>query len=283
MPLTTTAGTPEVHALRCMEIWQGSHGVENAVTTPGLDAWVHSRPYQGAAGGGDVHYVSLCAGGVITRLAVADVSGHGAAVAEVGRALRDLMRRHMNRKDQTGLVQALNREFTAGASAGRFATAVVATYLTIQDRLTVCNAGHPRPLWYRAAEGRWAILDAASAGAANLPLGIDEETAYEQFSVALGKDDVLLFYTDALTEARDPADELLGEAGLLRLAGGLRPAEPASVGLDLLAAVAQYRAGAPADDDVTLLVLHHNAGPSRPPSLRELPGVYARVLGLLAV
>ena len=55
------------------------------------------------------------------------------------------------------------------------------------------------------------------------------------------------------------------------------------MGLDLLAAVAQYRAGAPADDDVTLLVLHHNAGPSRPPSLRELPGVYARVLGLLAV
>lgn len=281
--MKATAGTPGVHALRCMEIWQGTHGVESAVTTPGLDAWVHSRPYHGAARGGDVHYVSLCGGGVITRLAVADVSGHGADVAEVARRLRDLMHRHMNRKDQTGLVQALNREFTAGAGAGRFATAVVATYLTTQDRLTVCNAGHPRPMWYRASEGCWAVLDAASAGLANLPLGIDEETAYEQFSVALGKGDVLLFYTDALTEARDPTGALLGEAGLLRLAAGLRPAETASLGRDLLEAVEQYRGGAPADDDVTLLVLHHNAGPSRPPSLLDLPGVYARVLGLMRV
>jgi serine phosphatase RsbU (regulator of sigma subunit) len=266
-----------------MEIWQGNQGAESAVDTPGLNAWVHSRPYHGAARGGDVHYVSLCGGGVITRLAVADVSGHGAVVAGVARTLRDLMRRHINRKDQTGLVQALNREFTAQASAGRFATAVVATYLTSQDRLTVCNAGHPRPLWYRAAEGRWLVLAAATEGAANLPLGIDEETAYEQFSVALGKGDVVLFYTDALTEARHPAGELLGEAGLLRLAGGLRRGGPESLGRELLAVVEQYRGGAVADDDVTLLVLHHNAGPCRPPSLLELPGVYARALGLMRV
>lgn len=277
------ADAPGAQALRCMTIWQGNDGVDNAVTTPGLDAWVYSLPYQGASHGGDVHFVSLCGGGMITRLMVADVSGHGAEVAEVARTLRDLMRRHINRKSQTKLIQALNREFTAAANAGRFATAIVATYLTNQDRLTVCNAGHPRPLWYRAAERRWEILDAATRASANLPLGIIEETPYEQFSVPLDKGDVVLFYTDGLTETRDAAGVMLGEAGLLRLVSALRSTEAESLGRELLAAVERYHAGAPASDDVTLLVLHHNAGPSQPPSLLELPGVYARALGLLRV
>jgi sigma-B regulation protein RsbU (phosphoserine phosphatase) len=160
---------------------------------------------------------------------------------------------------------------------------VVATYLTNQDRLTVCNAGHPRPLWYRAAERRWEILAASSGASANLPLGIDEETPYEQFSVPLGKGDVVLFYTDGLTETRDAAGVMLGETGLLRLVSGLHPAEPASLGRELLAAVERYSAGAPAGDDLTLLVLHHNAGPSQPPSLLELPRVFARALGLMRV
>jgi serine phosphatase RsbU (regulator of sigma subunit) len=275
------------HALKCMEIWQGSHAVENAFNSPGLDAWVYSSPYRGAARGGDVHYVSLCGGGVITRLIVADVSGHGADVAEVAGALRGLMRRNINRKSQARLVQALNRQFTALAVAGRFATAVVATYLATHDRLTVCNAGHPRPLRYRAAEGHWVILSGDAGepdpGAANLPFGIDEAGAYQQFSVGLGRGDAVVFYTDALTEARDPAGRLLGEAGLLRLASGLDGSDPRALGRNLLAAVEDYRGGAPAEDDLTLLALYHNAGPSRPPSFLQSIGVYAKVLGLRSV
>jgi sigma-B regulation protein RsbU (phosphoserine phosphatase) len=164
---------------------------------------------------------------------------------------------------------------------------VVATYLTTQDRLTICNAGHPRPLWYRAAEARWTVLSGDTGepdvGAANLPFGIDEGGAYQQFSVALGRGDAVVFYTDALTEARDPAGRLLGEAGLLRLASGLDGSEPRTLGRNLLAAVEDYRGGAPAEDDLTLLALYHNAGPSRPPSLLESFGVYAKVLGLRSV
>ena len=70
------------HAMHCMEIWGGNQAVESAVSTPGLDVWVYSRPFQGAVHGGDVHYVSLCGGGIVTRMIVADVSGHGESVAE---------------------------------------------------------------------------------------------------------------------------------------------------------------------------------------------------------
>ena len=112
------------HALQCMEIWGGSSAVERSASTPGLDLWVWSRPYQQTGGGGDVHYVSLCGGGLITRLILADVSGHGASVADMARSLRDLMRRNINSKSQSRFVRDLNRQFTELAKMSRFATAV---------------------------------------------------------------------------------------------------------------------------------------------------------------
>jgi phosphoserine phosphatase RsbU/P len=115
--------------MQCMEIWGGNQAVESAVSTPGLDVWVHSRPYRGEAHGGDVHYVSLCGGGIVTRMIIADVSGHGESVAEFSGSLRRLMRKNINRKSQARLVEALNQEFAALAQLRRFATAIVATYL----------------------------------------------------------------------------------------------------------------------------------------------------------
>jgi len=134
------------HTMQCMEIWGGSHAADTSVATPGLDLWVYSQPYEGADDGGDVHYVSLCGGGKITRFILADVAGHGAKVADVARSLRGLMRQNINRKSQARLATALNEQFAELGQQGCFATAVIASYLTTGDKLTVCNAGHPRPL-----------------------------------------------------------------------------------------------------------------------------------------
>jgi serine phosphatase RsbU (regulator of sigma subunit) len=263
-----------------MEIRGGSRFVAEAFDTPGLDAWVFSRPFEGAESGGDLHYVSLCGGGLITRLVVADVSGHGAQVAGFSELLRDLMRKNINTKDQTRLVRALNREFGEMAQSRRFATAIVATYLANRRSLTVCNAGHPRPLWYRASAGRWGFLDKSLADPGNLPLGIDDESPYHQFMVRLDAGDSLVFYTDALTEAIDPAGRLLGEEGLIGLVQDLDPGEPRTFGPALLEAVERHRARRPATDDVTLLALAHNAEGRRRRSLGETLDVYAKVFRL---
>lgn len=282
-----TADPSPTQVLQCMEIWGGNRAVERAVSTPGLDIWVSSRPHEHAAAGGDVYYASLCGGGQITRFILADVSGHGAAVADVAKSLRELMRKNINRNDQSRLVQALNREFTELAKMNRFATAVVATYLTKGDTLTVCNAGHPRPLWRRDNTGEWAVLadaDAASDdGLADLPLGIVDETTYTQRQITLARGDLLLFYTDALTEAENPAGEQLGEAGLLRLMAGMDTADVAKIPAALSAALDAYRGGNPAGDDATFILLRHTAAPTRHPGLLESLHVYAKVFGLKAV
>ena len=266
--------------MQCMEIRGGSQAVDASLSTPGLDAWVFSHPCQGAASGGDVHYLSLCGGGVITRLIVADVSGHGEEVAEFSSSLRGLMRKNINTKSQTRLIRALNRQFAERAQLQRFATAIVATYLATKRSLTLCNAGHPRPLWYRAETGEWSLLDQHIEGVGNLPLGLDDETLYNQFALQLGPGDLLLVYTDALIESADPSGHLLGEQGLLGLARGIVPADPATVGRALLDAVERHRQGHAVDDDVTLVVFRHLGDGPRRLSIGDKIDVYAKVFGL---
>jgi sigma-B regulation protein RsbU (phosphoserine phosphatase) len=281
-------GNSGENTLQCMEIWGGIEPVERAVTTPGLDLWVFSQPFGGDQHGGDVYYVTLCGGGLITRIVVADVSGHGAAVAEFSSSLRSLLRTNINQKSQNRLVERLNRQFADMAEMQRFATALVVTYLASIQRLSVCNAGHPRPLYYHAKSGAWSVLSPETAlgdDGSNLPLGLDEATRYQTFNLTLGPDDLVVFYTDALTEAADHSGKLLGESGLLKVASQLDviDSEPGTIGSGLLSAVASHRATVKPDDDVTMIVLHHNGSGQRRLSVSEKVDVYAKVFGLKSV
>lgn len=279
----STIHQPALAPFRCMEIRGGNRAVEERVQTPGLDGWIYCRPFEGDASGGDVHFITRCGGGVITRMVVADVAGHGEQVAEFSLALRGLLRKNINTKSQTRLVEALNREFGEATGSLRFATAVVATYLANHRTLTLCNAGHPRPLWYHAEERRWELLIAPTDRPGNYPLGLDDRSPYGQFTVTLGRGDLVAIYTDALIEARNPEGRFLMEEGLLELAHGVNMTDPKTFGPALLSAIDQHRQGQPADDDVTLLTLFHEGGGRQRPSLGETLGVFAKMLGILPV
>jgi serine phosphatase RsbU (regulator of sigma subunit) len=276
----------ETFAMQCMEIWGGSHAATAQTTTPGLEIWVSSEPHDNAAQGGDVHYVSLCGGGAITRLIVADLSGHGESAAEAALVLRTLMRKNINRKDQSRLIRDLNRQFLAQSQMQRFATSVIATYLTARDTLSVCNAGHPRPLWYHADSCVWEIVstDHGETGAiANLPLGIDGATPYTQRDLPLSVDDLIVIYTDALVEMTDRGGRQLQETGLLELVRGLHPSPPQQFGPALLERLIEFRSGEPVNDDQTVVVLRHNASHPKRLTFRQTLNVYAKVFGLKSV
>ncbi len=247
--------------MQCMEVWGGNQAIDNGVIMPGLDAWVYARPYQQQAAGGDIHYVSSCATGRIIRLLVADVSGHGNEVAEVARSLRALMRRFINYVDQSKLIRGVNSEFTRLSEMNRFATAIVATFWSPTDDLVISNAGHPRPLWYRARMGTWQLLDnknVTTEGLSNIPLGIAEPTTYDQMSVRLGSGDLVLIYTDSLIEAKGEDRRQLGEAGLLGVVRTLDPTRPETLISSLLEAIRGV-AGTDFGDDVTALLLRPNS------------------------
>lgn len=281
-----------------MEIWGGSRAFTGSLSVPGNEVHVSCTPYGGAAPdahGGDIYYVSNCAAGLITRVVLADVSGHGEEVAHVSKDLRDLMRKHINTADQSRFAVQLNRAFARRKLEGRFATAILATYFAPTDHLILCNAGHPPPLLYRASDDAWSTLTASTAGAiahrgaesdigiANLPLGILDPTGYEQLAVKLHPGDTVVLYTDALVEAKAPNTaqiDLLGERRLLEFAATLSSGERLNAGEALLARVRAFAGDDALGDDATVITLHHTATDPPSLSLRDRAYSLARLLGL---
>lgn len=247
--------------MQCMEVWGGNGVSDNGVTMPGLDAWVLARPAEGSSEGGDIHYVSSCGTGRISRLMVADVSGHGPVVADTAVKLRTLLRRYVNYVDQTEFFSKVNAEFGNLAKVGMFATAIVTTYWSPTDCLVFSNAGHPRPLAYAAKRKEWFILKqdrASGAGPSNLPLGVIDESTYEQLAVRAHAGDLIVIYTDSLTEAKRRDGTMLGEPGLLEVMRGLDVTRPQELARAILDGVIAACGGAQPDDDVTILVLRPN-------------------------
>jgi serine phosphatase RsbU (regulator of sigma subunit) len=274
----------DTYKLRAYEIWGGNGAVCQQALMTGFDAWLYSKPYGGSAAGGDLRFVSACAAGQIIRFAIADLAGHGEEASGLAMGLQSLMRKHINTPDPSKFVRALNVELTRLQQQGRFATAVIQTYFAPTDHFIVCNAGHPRPLLYRARTAAWELLDEKSAGMleaaraketgiVNLPLGILAPTTFPQFATHLEPGDVVVSYTDSFIEASDAGGRPLGESGLLGLVRGVSPDDPAKIGEAILAGVTRWRGGKQADDDETLLVLKHNA--SNPPD-----GAWAKMRAL---
>lgn len=240
-----------------MEVWGGNSATKRSFSMLGLETWIYSKPYQQADGGGDVYYISRCATGRITRLLIADVSGHGAKVSEAGERLRDLMRRHVNHIEQRQFLAEMNREFGEVRHAGGFATAVAASFFSPDARIAVTNAGHPPPMIYRGETRQWVILDTdahESSGLVDFPLGLIEGTEYGEIRFEASPGDLLVFYTDTLIESRSPAGELLGAQGLLEIMGQLDATQPEKLIDALLQKIAGLYSENLTDDDVTVLV-----------------------------
>jgi sigma-B regulation protein RsbU (phosphoserine phosphatase) len=226
---------------------------------PGLDAWISCRPLLPATRGGDLYYLSVCSQGSISRITLADVSGHGEGVSTLAERLRESLREHADHWDQSALIRQLNDSFLKISTAGKFATAVLLGHYVETGEILFTNAGHPPPLWYRSAAREWTLLQNEtpySKEIADLPLGLILGTAYTQAAVQLEPGDLLLLYTDGIIESPNDRGEELGLEGLLEMARGLPGGSASGAGAALLEAVKRFRGQAAAKDDETVVALH---------------------------
>lgn len=252
--------------MECMEVWGGNQATQRDFQTPGLKIWIYSRPYGQAAGGGDVYYLSSCASGRITRMLLADVSGHGETVSRIAVGLRDLMRRNINFIKQTRFVRAMNQQFNESCKQDGFATALVSTFFAPTQTFTLCNAGHPAPLVYRQDTSAWAELtnnSQPSEGLSNTPLGVIDEANYCQLDVKLSPGDMVLSFSDALTDSIDGAGTPLGSQGISEMIRALDVASPDEMIPSLVQQISNLSDENLKQDDVTLLLCQATGeGPS---------------------
>jgi sigma-B regulation protein RsbU (phosphoserine phosphatase) len=253
-----TADAGQAYRLACLELRGGNHFATYSAALPGLAAWVSCDPLRPSQRGGDLYYLSACSHGVVARVVIADVAGHGEVVSAAAVRLRDALRRHIDDWDQSLLIRNLNDSFLRDERPASFATAFLASFASDSGDLLFTNAGHMPPLWYRAALGEWAFLpDSLPTGeeVADLPLGLIAGTEYRQATVELKTGDLLILYTDGLNEAENEGGAQLGLDRLLSIAQSLPTDSAAAAGHGLVAAVAQFRGHAPAEDDATVVAL----------------------------
>ena len=271
---------PEARSLQCLEVWGGNQKINADVAVTGLDVSVRARTWHDQPQGGDIYLASMCGCAKISRFMLADVAGHGEQVGQLAQRLRYLMSKHINKPDQTRLAAALNREFARYSGEGRFATALLITYQPENDELIVCNAGHPPPLWYRSAEACWEKLDSTRheelAPLMNLPFGVVPGTAYEQFSIRLDPQDVVVLLSDGLTDTW----EAHAEGGTVYQALARIGAAPgAPISMDAIRDAVR-EAIEQDSDDRTMMVLAHNGADPPIQTLREKLSVLGRMVGL---
>ncbi|MGH9405841.1 MAG: PP2C family protein-serine/threonine phosphatase [Terriglobia bacterium] len=244
--------------LACFELWGGNRSADHPVELPGLLGWVFSAPLYSGSGGGDVHYFSVCSKGMISRIAVADVAGHGPQASSMAVKLRHALKHHTDHWDQSALMQELNEAFLSASSDHQYATAAVLGFYRETGELLFSSAGHPPPLWYRASERSWHLLEDRTPFAVEiegLPLGVIPGTAYSQTGVQVGLGDMLVLYTDGITEAIDSSNNALGTTGLLEIAKDLAAQSPVEAIQALASNIQAFRGDAPRRDDDTLVIL----------------------------
>ncbi len=194
-----------MHEIHCAEIWGGTAVAESDVCTPGVCAAIHSSA-SGAQNGGDIYYFSVCKYDSLTRVAIADVRGHGDAVSHLSRSMYEALERRMNDSDGARVLTELNavaRE--KGFEA--ITTAAVATFHREKRTLAYAYAGHP-PLLLGRLGGGWEALSVEDgSGPANLPLGALPGAKYTQGRVKIEPGDRLFVYTDGVSECPRASDE----------------------------------------------------------------------------
>ncbi len=246
-----------------MEVWGGNQGVERSFQTAGLDIRVYSRPYGQAACGGDVYYLSSCASGRITRMLLADVSGHGEVVSQLAGGLRDLMRRNINFVKQDRFVRAMNLQFTEYADKGCFATTLVSTFFAPTRSFTLCNAGHPPPLVFRQVDSQWSELTREleeTNEVTDIPFGIMNEVCYSHNELRLRPGDMVLSYSDAIIESTGADGRQLHQEGVLDLVRELDLQEPEKIIPALVESITGLSNDNLKQDDVTIMLCQATGG-----------------------
>jgi sigma-B regulation protein RsbU (phosphoserine phosphatase) len=212
----------------------------------------HCRPALGV--GGDYYDVFALEDGRI-GLAVGDVSGKGIAAALLMASLRASLRGVSldTPRDFAKLMDKVNRLVYEASASNRYATFFFAAYDAKTRRLDCVNAGHNPPVVVRCSvDGAVEILRLEADGPV---VGLLPFAPYTEQSLTLAPGDLLLLYTDGISEAMTDDDEEWGEERMIASTQLCRDKTANAALKDLFRDVDAFTAGAPQHDDMTVLVL----------------------------
>jgi sigma-B regulation protein RsbU (phosphoserine phosphatase) len=193
-------------------------------------------------------------------IVIADVSGHSVGAALIMAETRSTLKmgtdwmakgRARLHKGANGTLSALNDLLFEDLNrAGFFISMFYLSYRSDTRRISYANAGHNRPLLLRKGERSCTELDAEG-----LILGVKKEVVFEKKTLVLNEGDIVLLYTDGVTEARNKQGEFFGEPRLCELVIAHAEASPQELIQIVVDELGRFCQSKSFDDDISLVVL----------------------------
>ena len=212
----------------------------------GIELAGFCRPALGI--GGDYYdYFGLPDGGL--GIAVGDVSGKGIPAALLMASLRASLRAQTMRAgtDLAALMKNVNTLGYESSTVSKYATFFYGQYSPQSHVLHYVNAGHEPPLVFRAGE----LISLETGGPV---VGLLPAAQYEQGSIALLQGDILVAFTDGISEAMNPVDEEWGVQNLVRCVRASNGISAQSLIRHIVASADAFAEGAQQHDDMTIVV-----------------------------
>jgi serine phosphatase RsbU (regulator of sigma subunit) len=215
--------------------------------------------YQPARGIGGDYYDFLSMSGGRWGIAIGDVSGKGIGAALLMASLQASLRAQALHPhlDLTALIGDVNRLVYESSPTTFFASLFYAEYKPATRMLQYVNAGHNPPIILRP---QMESCELFYLRAQAVPIGMFVDTQFAATKFQLAKDDILVAYTDGITEAANASGELWGLERLERLLRSCSRMAPNEIVERILAEVSEFANGEPQHDDVTLVVMKVQEG-----------------------
>ncbi|HWZ56280.1 MAG TPA: GAF domain-containing SpoIIE family protein phosphatase, partial [Verrucomicrobiae bacterium] len=182
-------------------------------------------------------------------VALGDVSGKGTAAALYGAVATGMLRSLSPQKLQPAeLLRVLNQLVCDRRVDGRYMTICFATWQKARRKLRLANAGQTQPLLWK--DGHVEQIDLSG-----FPIGIFDDATYDEWSVTLASGDILLFFSDGLTEAVNREGKFFGTHRIKDLLAANAKLSSSDLADRLLDAVQEFTEGGAITDDRALVVM----------------------------
>ena len=187
-----------------------------------------------------------------TAFLIADVSGKGLGAALLTTMLQGALSGMTLGTDPARVFNHVNRFLCGHSEVGRYATMFFGI-LDQDGHLEYINAGHPSPFLIRHGAAEEAFTEGS------YPVGLVPEAEYTSVGLKLEPGDTLVLFSDGVTEAMDPDDQLFGVPRLKQVLTGQTQCPLEHIQKCVLEAVENFTRGAHQADDVTLLIVRYRA------------------------
>ena len=217
---------------------------------PGIEIAAFSRPAQ-IVGGDYFDFVDFSDG--LHGLAIADVAGHGVSASLHMAGIQALLRTLAPvNKSPAKVMRQVHKLFIHNIRFETFVTFFIGAFDASTKTLTFSNAGHQPPLvLHKTESNKESVEMLRPTGAA---IGLVEEAEFSEKAIELQEEDLLVLYTDGVTETMNPQNKEFGRERLIKLSQQLMNPPVKQVVREIRQGLEQFSEGQPLADDTTIVI-----------------------------